>query len=297
MATRPTKNTDPDWDRYPGLKPVFDALTAEQLVIYNAIVDEKAKIAYLQQVSKGTTTTATETGTTATGSEPGLTQEQLAEIGRQALFGATATQKAFGGVGSRQLDPKTGQPIEGSYRGLMIPGVDGGPEREPLYFAGDENQIRSLTPEQIAQLQADLEKLGRISKYRVGVVDSVTLDAFTKLLGEANVIGTDWATALTTLGNAPSRGGSPGGLGARRANPDDLKRVFRRASQSTLGYALDESELNRMVGAFQQQASGGAPQTAEGFAETQIRKQRPEDAEAYDFASFAMRFLGGGSGG
>lgn len=291
MAARRRTPSKTEPDLTPEQKAVLDGLTPEQLRIYNALVDAGSKIDYLQQIAKQNAQTST------VDSESGLTREQLAEIGRQALFGAQDKQKALGGVGFRRIDPKTGEPIPGSYSGMMIPAeTAGGPEREPLYFQGDEAQIRSLTPEELAKLQTDLEKLGYLSKYRLGVVDSETLGAFTKLLGEANIYGSDWRTAIDALQNAPSRSTGGTGLGRRRANPDDLRRVFRRASQTALGYTLDDARLSQMVSAFQQQEGSSSAQSAEGFAETQIEKQNPLDTQAYDFAQFAQRFLGGGGG-
>lgn len=284
---RVPQNTEPDLS--PELKAVLDGLTPGERRIYDSLINAAAKLDFLQQTYENKQQTSESTG--------GLSPEVLAELGRQMLFGRQDTQQALGGVGARTIDPKTGQPVPGSYTGMMIPGAKpGDPEREPLYFQGDERQIRSLTPEELAKLQSDLERLGFLSKYRVGVVDSETLGAFTKLLGEANIVGADWKSTLVALENAP-RIGKSSGLGPRRANPDDLRRVFRKASQTTLGYSLDDAELNKMVSTFQQQATGSSPQTAEAFAMSQIERENPLDTQAYDFAQFAQRFLGGGGGG
>lgn len=83
----------------------------------------------------------------------------------------------------------------------------------------------------------------------------------------------------------------------RLDNPDDLKKVFTKASQSSLGRTISDDELDKLVKAYQQQsieyqqrsAIGGtvtAPASADVFAEKQIRKQAPVEAEANDYLNY-----------
>lgn len=81
----------------------------------------------------------------------------------------------------------------------------------------------------------------------------------------------------------------------RVSNPDDLKRVFIQASQSVLGRALSESELNKLVATYQgqeaayQRSQGGmvtsAPQ-ASTFGVEAAEKAAPVEAEAMEYVGY-----------
>lgn len=81
----------------------------------------------------------------------------------------------------------------------------------------------------------------------------------------------------------------------RVSNPDDLKRVFIQASQSVLGRALSENELNKLVSTYQgqeaayQQSQGGrvvgAP-SATTFGVEAAKQAAPAEAEAMEYVNY-----------
>jgi hypothetical protein len=298
MATKklaPTYNEKDDQNlEDPLLKVVYDNLDEAEKKLYADIYDKQGRIAagaYLQAIKK-------RLDASNTGDVPGSNQPKVTYDPNQIQDSNTYLQGAIGDVGTRVVSALTGQPVANTYRGFA--GEIGGRKKEPLYFDGDESAITKLSKEELATLQNRLVKINKLTgKYRLGVADSATVQAFASLMGEANLLLTDWNTALNTLESNPQIGGKGGGLGARPDNPDDLKRIFKRASQTTLGYVLPDDKANQLVKAYQNEQvrafTGGpaqAPQ-AESFFQGRIEEQMPEDAEAYKFVQYAQNFFGG----
>jgi hypothetical protein len=170
------------------------------------------------------------------------------------------------------------------------------------YFAGDEYEIATFKPEEIATIQQQMLKAGLLSKkYRIGIADAETVSAFEKVLGQANTNGTNWTTALGTLMATPKQGS---GLTYRVSNPDDIRAVVQQTASSILGRSAEPAVVDRLVKSYQelqiQEQQGmttptgartSAPQV-DVFAEKELRKTVGPEADAFRFAQFAKTVLG-----
>jgi hypothetical protein len=83
------------------------------------------------------------------------------------------------------------------------------------------------------------------------------ISAFQDLLRYANVKNLKWTDALNAYQqDVPKKAGLFGGAGkapAQVTNPDDLKAVFKKASQDLLGRAIDDKLADHFVSTFQNQ--------------------------------------------
>ena len=228
--------------------------------------------------------------------------DQLKEILSKAQNGGISTipagavspssRSAIGVQGTQTLDPLTGKPT--GYFGFqtqqILPQLGGFEPagqtvaNQPKYFSGDEDAINSYSKETIAQLQYNLSRNGLMGrKYTPGIVDNQTRSGFKELLGVANRQGTDWSAALSSVAQAGVSTGTK--LPAYQlTNPEDLKAVFRKAAQDSLGRNLQDGDINRLIQAYQAQEAqyqkqvatvGGvvtqAP-SAQAFAQSAINK-------------------------
>jgi hypothetical protein len=125
-------------------------------------------------------------------------------------------------------------------------GVVSGAPVLPRYMSGNEFDIASFPPEQLARLQQQLATAGLIgpsTKVHVGVADDATINAFKSLLGFANVNGLEWPTALAKLVQNPPQTGSSaasgigggGGNVIQQENPANEDDALRSAAQQLLG--------------------------------------------------------------
>lgn len=203
-----------------------------------------------------------------------------------------SSRSAIGVQGTQTLDPLTGKPT--GYFGFQtketLPQLGGFEPagqtvaNQPKYFSGDEDAINSYSKETIAQLQYNLSKNGLMGrKYTPGIVDNQTRSGFKELLGISNRQGTDWVNALGSVSQAGVSTGTK--LPAYQlTNPEDLKAVFRKAAQDSLGRNLQDGDINRLVETYQAQEAqyqkqvstvGGvvtqAP-SAQAFAQSAINK-------------------------
>lgn len=203
-----------------------------------------------------------------------------------------SSRSAIGVQGTQTLDPLTGKPT--GYFGFQtketLPQLGGFEPAgqtltyQPKYFSGDEDAINSYSKETIAELQYNLSKNGLMGrKYTPGVVDNQTRSGFKELLGISNRQGTDWINALSSVSQAGASTGTK--LPAYQlTNPEDLKAVFRKAAQDSLGRNLQDGDINRLVETYQAQEAqyqkqvstvGGvvtqAP-SAQAFAQSAINK-------------------------
>lgn len=280
----------------PVYKAIYDNLSDAEKGIFDSLGTPEQKKAYLDTV-KVRIDNQSRSNTNVPG-VPGYP-------GAGATVTDTMTQDAIGGIGSRLISKDTGNPVLNSYKGYtsqqpVYSAGRGGMQRvEPRYFQGDESLVNNLSKEELTTLQQKMQKTGLLGKqYRLGVVDSTTVNAFSNLLAEANLMGVDFKTAISTLEASPRTGGG-GGLAARVDNPDDLKRIIKKASQAVLGYSVGDDVVSRLVGAYQQEqikaqtgGTGGVQMpSAESFAQARIEEQNPADAKAYKFAQFAQQFL------
>lgn len=203
-----------------------------------------------------------------------------------------SSRSAIGVQGTQTLDPLTGKPT--GYFGFQtketlsqLGGFEPAGQTltyQPKYFSGDEDAINSYSKETIAELQYNLSKNGLMGrKYTPGVVDNQTRSGFKELLGISNRQGTDWVNALGSVSQAGASTGTK--LPAYQlTNPEDLKAVFRKAAQDSLGRNLQDGDINRLVETYQAQEAqyqkqvstvGGvvtqAP-SAQAFAQSAINK-------------------------
>lgn len=171
----------------------------------------------------------------------------------------------------------------------------------PRYFDGAQWLPAQLPPDQLASLQRRMVTAGLLKsgEAQLGVWDTASVTAYTKLLEYANASGLDNAAALDRWEAAhaadPNAGRAP--LQVKVTNPDELAQVFRAAVINTRGEGWASDKIQQMVNAYQgiesgaqQQAynmqdTGGtvvAPPSAQSFAETQVRQQDPLGAQEHD---------------
>jgi len=257
-----------------------------------------------------TTTTSKSGGTGLGGSSKIWTGESGTSV---ADLSTSTAQPAIGVPGQRRVQiiqepggKLTTKVLSKSYTGFQ-------PKQQPStpygampsnvrYFAGDEYEIATFKPEEIATIQQQMLKAGLLSKkYRIGIADAETVSAFEKVLGQANTNGTNWTTALGTLMATPKQGS---GLTYRVSNPDDIRAVVQQTASSILGRSAEPAVVDRLVKSYQelqiQEQQGmttptgartGAPQL-DVFAEKELRKTAGPEADAFRFAQFAKTVLG-----
>jgi len=257
-----------------------------------------------------TTPTSKSDGTGLGGSSKVWTGESGASV---ADLSTSTAQPAIGVLGQRRVQviqepggKLTTQVLPKSYTGFQ-------PKQQPStpygampsnvrYFAGDEYEIATFKPEEIATIQQQMLKAGLLSKkYRIGIADAETIAAFEKVLGQANTNGTNWTTALGTLMATPKQGS---GLTYRVSNPDDIRAVVQQTASSILGRSAEPAVVDRLVKSYQelqiQEQQGmttptgartSAPQV-DVFAKKELRKTAGPEADAFRFAQFAKTVLG-----
>ena len=193
--------------------------------------------------------------------------------------------------------------------GYTIPTDWGTPDAPRTYIPDDINIIFKSTKTDLVRYNDLLMKaVPGFRPMSVGnPTDTKFQSAFLKALTAINIInqganspiaGKSLDESLVYLSKNPVISGNTGSIATYRlSNPDDLKNVFKSASQSTIGRTLGDEELNKLVKAFQQQevqyqqaSAGGGMVTknpdAAVFAEKQIEKMVPTEAEANDYSSY-----------
>lgn len=180
----------------------------------------------------------------------------------------------------------------------------------PYAFTNDDWQIlNTLSKDKVIALQSQLQVAFPGFKPRTlgDRFDSNTIKYFKLALGRINALNVDPNSptrgknvddALTYLTTVPQLTGAGTSLPTYRlTNPEDLKTVFTKASQSVIGRTLPEQDLMKLVTTYQglektyqQQASVGGTVTqapdAGVFAQEQTRKAAPVEAEASDYLSY-----------
>lgn len=227
------------------------------------------------------------------------------------------------GVPYYAINPDTGQPYPDNRRwgayvdsnpqgseGTQGPGTassyghlpGSGQQMElPRYFDGDQWVPASLPPDQLAMLQKKMVSAGLLKsgEAQLGIWDTASMGAYTKLLAYANASGMDSVTALDRWGQQhildPNAGKAP--LQVHLSDPGELAQVFRAAVISTRGEGWATDKINQMVAAYQgvertaqtqaygMQDTGGTvvqPPSPTSFAQTQVRKEDPLGAQEHD---------------
>lgn len=200
-------------------------------------------------------------------------QEILAQ---QPQGGAAAEEDDLGFIGM----PKGYVPTRPGYGGPVSPGqaerlAAGGRTRDaqitpPKYKVGAEMEPRSYPPEMIARLQQQLAAAGLIgpsTRYRLGVWDSTSTNAYKQLLAHANRGGMSREDALTELLSAPQMKGLEGadgvmgGVGGSAApqgrlntyeasDPAGVRQTAEQAFRQALGRKPRKDELEKFTAAF-----------------------------------------------
>lgn len=222
--------------------------------------------------------------------------------------GGSSTFEKPVGAGPLGDDTSTGSFMGGIDPNYRIP-TDWGTVDEPYGFSNkDTNILYKVSTEKLASYNKLL--MAAFPGYKPGNLnnrfDSKLKSYFNKALTRINAINSDENSpirgksldeALAYLAENPEFE-TPSKLPTYRLdNPDDLKAVFTKAAQSTIGRTVPDADLNRMVETYQKQmveyqkrsALGGtvtAPQSAETFAASQIEKQMPVESEANDYLSY-----------
>jgi hypothetical protein len=132
----------------------------------------------------------------------------------------------------------------------------------PLYQVGAEMEPRSYSAEMIARLQQQLALAGLIgpeTRYRVGVWDSTSINAYKNLLGHANQGGISREDALQALLTVPQAKGLEGlvGGGGRSyeakinayefTDPARVRQTAEAAFRESLGRKPKKDELDAFV--------------------------------------------------
>lgn len=220
-------------------------------------------------------------------------------IGQDTTF----SQQPYGVSGNRQALKATGLPVAGSYTGFRLPPLSNTVDRmkpiDPRYFEGDEDLLNGLSRTDVMTIQTGMKQAGILGKFRLGVVDEATSNAFKEVLGQANKVGGDYMQGLKVLQQAgPASGNGIGGSGlaARVSNPDDLGKVIDNSAGLVLGRKVDPAMKQRLVQAYQMLERQNQAPNAGVFAEKQIGQQNSAEADAYKFSQFAETILGGQGG-
>lgn len=147
-------------------------------------------------------------------------------------------------------------------------------EAAPRYYTDDVSKPAGRGADAIIELQRALAIAGYLApgdEFSFGKWDAVTAEAYTDLLTEANVHGLtaeamlERAAASEPMGDEPRFTVGPDGqliasnaepfvappLEARVTSEEDLRNVFRSATQDRLGIALAPDEINSMIKAYQ----------------------------------------------
>jgi len=267
------------------------------------------------------------TTTTTTTTPPQMTSDEiLAEFMNRAMNNGTAYKttdpttwpyrSAIGVTGRLYEDPKTGQTSYEGYKyvvGGQAPAIFNQPSTqqsfEPLYFSGDdENILSNMAPEELIQVQAALRSIRFLGSYRPGLLDQPTVNAFNKLLGQANLLGMEWKDTAVALYQMPQMGTSSGGSTPtyKLSNPEDLKLVFNQAARNVVGRDLDQPTIDQLVKTFQQNeknfytGSGEIvePPSPEALVQTQLETTAPGEVEAKsygDYIGLLSQLMGGGA--
>jgi hypothetical protein len=158
--------------------------------------------------------------------------------------------------------------------------------------------LQSMNPELLNGVLKGLAKKNPNYKPGNGRSDS-DINAFSDVLLFANVAGLPWDQAyaqyLKTVPDSMSTKKAPS---IRVTSPDDLRVVFKKTAQDLLGREISGMEADQFIKSYNQmevatgmkQDAGGtyASEAAPGtVAETQIRSQFGEEAQAFKASGFA----------
>lgn len=253
-------------------------------------------------------TTTTVPASSGTGAIPTNTQvaQDVAALLTDPRFASLFTNEmrlsALGVPGTRVVD-KTDPSRVLRYEGFQAVDPRTGQQVPPKYYDGDNYELATYGPEKQAEIIVKLQKANYLTdRYKAGDPLTRPIAAMAALMAEANLTGQTWDTLLTFRQTNPVSAATGQLTTYRVTNPSDLRSLFRKAAQDTLGRAdLPSEQVDRMVNAYQQSersyqqkaALGGtvtqAP-SASTFAQERIEQRNPDEAQAYKFAQYAQVF-------
>ena len=193
--------------------------------------------------------------------------------------------------------PGTNVPVIG-YRGPDLVGFSNNTE-EPQYNI-TEGLVRDVYSSLLSNRQSTLEQLKEFGFYgnrNVGDPDA-DLRAIEQWLDESNLAGVTRERYLVELAKTGRRERSAGAPRRYRvSNPDDLKAVFKRVAQETIGRGFSDEEASQAVQAYQQREiqaqqamySGGTmveQPAADVFAQQFAQQVAPTEANGYKFLGY-----------
>ena len=193
--------------------------------------------------------------------------------------------------------PGTNIPIIG-YTGPGLVGFSNNVEEDNYEI--NEGLVRDVYSSLLSNRQSVLEQLKEYGFYgnrKVGEPDA-DLRAIEQWLDEANLAGVTRERYLVELAKT---GRKERGSGAPRryrvSNPDDLKAVFKRVAQETIGRGFTDDEATKAVQAYQQREleaqqamfAGGTvteQPSADVFAQQFAQQVAPTEANGYKFLGY-----------
>lgn len=290
MAKKRKENLTPnDQVLYDSLSPAF-----KQIV--DRIKDPIQKSATIRDLAAQASAQAAATATTATTA----TAFSGGTAGTQDSF----VEPAIGVEAVRRVSLGTQQVVPGT--ATRVGGVGG---FVPRYFERDKDLLSRYSRDQVADIQAKMQKAGLLgNKYRIGIPDDATKNAWEELLGLANNTNVDWTTALQIAQKQPI--GATAKLPPKVSNPADIAKVVQQVAGKVLGRSVEQQFIDGIVRQFQAsqvQSQTGALPMADGrrvdpmdlqvLAEQRLRRAAGPEAEAYRFAQAAARVFGAAGSG
>jgi len=216
------------------------------------------------------------------------------------------TQSTIPGSGATAADVFTGN-TTASYAGGIDPNYKGITKQTGYgtdgytYTTNDWQSIFELTSNEVITVQQQLMKAfpGFVPGVLGDKTDSKTIKAYKQALSRINLLNQDTASPLRgktvlnqieLLTKNPAAQTSTALPSYQLNNPIDLKAVFKKAAQDSLGHNLGEGDLNNLVETYQAQqlayqrkvSTGGvvtAPPSPQTFATQSIQKDFGDEVD------------------
>lgn len=178
-----------------------------------------------------------------------------------------------------------------AHQGVVLPNG----QLRDYYQQGEETQIWYSMPDSRKAVIMEIFDRKGLSTNSI----SSTLNSFSDLLYQANVLGESWETTLNRLDRLPNFK-RPGGPSYRVANPADLRAVAKAVFRETIGRAATEEEAAKFVTSYQQAQRAGtgtvAAPSVEVAAQDFARIEAPEEASAYGILDYIAQFANAAQG-
>ena len=217
-----------------------------------------------------------------------------------------APQPIGGFVGERpaghRFNDLYGQQARSEKEQAAARGEEWTPPTQPIYFEGDERIPASYALEDVRAIQRGMARAGLLTgRYRDGIWDKASRNAFSELLGYANQQGVEWADALTIYASSEQRGG-PAEAGYTREqflprDPAEYREAVRELFRTSLRRDPTDAELGQfeqMLRSSEQEAFDVEQDMAANQYEAQaqgLEEAPPTDAVAVNPMSRVTEFF------